>query len=573
MKLVSSKIFAGYLLVIALLTGLILLFSFQTLREQYVESSVTHLKNINYSLHQQIVEYFQFNTLDKLDNKIKSIGSVINTRITVVDSNGKVIADSQNNPETMENHKERPEIREALSNKFGRASRFSKTVNDEMLYVALPINDGGKNYGAIRTSMYLSEINRTTQQMTWVILQSALIAIGLAIIAVVFFSRSISKPINMLSVASRRVAAGNFDVKVKLKGRDEIRELADNFNNMTSRIKDLFSEVTRQKDELNTLIKTIQEGLVAFNTNGKVILANKAFCDIAGLNELHDTYYWEIIPETKFDEVFKSIVSSKESFTTDITIGAKHFLCSANFIESKKEAVFLFHDITDIKKLEKVKRDFAINVSHELRTPLTAIKGFIETLEDELEGEHARYVEIIKRHTNRLINIVQDLLILAEVEEPQTKLVQSSTNIKILLDNVIKIFEQKLIEKNLELEFLIPDNFPELNLDTFRMEQVFINLIDNAIKYTDFGKITLEVKQNMGFAIINVSDTGVGIPKEDTSRIFERFYTVDKSRSRKVGGTGLGLSIVKHIILQHKGDISINSATGKGTTFSIKLPI
>jgi len=575
MKLLSSKIFAGYLLVIVILTGLILLFSFHTIRNQYISSITENLQNINISLQSQVLYYLNNDLDSQLDAYVKEIGNGINKRITVVDSLGEVLADSRKDPKKMENHRNRPELIPVFKGKSrGQSMRFSTTVQDEMIYVALPIYDDNHSFrGAIRVSLFIREIDQLTNKLAFQIVRSALIVMLLSLVGVLIFSRTVTKPINQISQASSKVAFGNFDVKVDLTGRDEIKELGDNFNNMTARLKELFSEVKRQKDELNILIKTIQEGLIAVSTNGIVLLANKSFCDIIGRYNILGMNIYELFENTGIIPIFDKIVKEKLSFTYDLEFQGKFFLCSANFIETKKEVVLLFHDITEIKKLEKIKRDFVTNVSHELRTPLTAIKGFVETMEDELEGEFAHYIDIIKRHTNRLISIVQDLMILSELEEPSARLMLISADIRMLIDGVAKMFEQKLKEKKLKLSIHSAEDFPNLRVDVFRIEQVFVNLIDNAIKYSDEGNIKINITKDDSKAYIEVRDSGKGISIEDQKRIFERFYIVDKSRSRKVGGTGLGLSIVKHIILLHKGDISVSSNPGEETAFLITLPL
>ena len=232
------------------------------------------------------------------------------------------------------------------------------------------------------------------------------------------------------------------------------------------------------------------------------------------------------------------------------------------------------YDITKIKNLEKTKKDFVSNVSHELRTPLTAIKGFVETLEETTnDDENKHYLNIIKRHTDRVINIVEDLLLLSELEEESSSLELEDVNLKGLIENILKIFDQRLREKNLVLKFKADKNLPLIKADPFKLEQVFINLIDNAIKYTERGEVMISVSQNDKGLITEIQDTGICIPKEHLSRIFERFYVVDKSRSRKLGGTGLGLSIVKHIVLLHNGKIDVENIPGTGTKFIVTLPV
>ena len=252
----------------------------------------------------------------------------------------------------------------------------------------------------------------------------------------------------------------------------------------------------------------------------------------------------------------------------------KTFLCSATFLQYKEEITIVFHDITEIKKLQKIKTDFVLNVSHELRTPLTSIKGFIETIETgTLDDENKHYMGIIKRNTDRLINIINDLLSLSEMEEKGTKLQLETVNLKDIIEHALVVFEQQIQSKGFFVHLSIDPDLPTVQGDPFKLEQVFINLIDNAMKYTEKGGITIEMKSQDKKIVITLQDTGAGISPEHLSRIFERFYVVDKSRSKKLGGTGLGLSIVKHIILLHNGTIKAESTLGHGTTFIITLPI
>jgi len=247
-------------------------------------------------------------------------------------------------------------------------------------------------------------------------------------------------------------------------------------------------------------------------------------------------------------------------------------MCSVTPLKGGEEIVSIFHDMTEMKDIEKIKRDFVINVSHELRTPLTAIKGYTETLRKEVDtGPAKKYLEIVERNTNRLINIVNDLLLFSSLEEKPT-LELEEIELSGFLGNVIKIFDQKLKDKRLPLAVDVKENIPTIKADAFKLEQMLVNLLDNAIKYTDHGEIAISASVRENRVQIQVRDTGIGIPKENIPRVFERFYVVDKSRSRKSGGTGLGLSIVKHIVLLHKGTINIESTLGSGTSVTVTLP-
>ncbi|MGB9595189.1 MAG: sensor histidine kinase, partial [Candidatus Poribacteria bacterium] len=285
-------------------------------------------------------------------------------------------------------------------------------------------------------------------------------------------------------------------------------------------------------------------------------------------------FYWEIIRSNDFDEMVKNITANKAKESKEIMINNKIFHCNGIYLRSKNEILLTFSNITEIRNVEKMKRDFVTSLSHELRTPLTSIKGYAETLEDLVNDEGKRYLEVIMRNTERLNNVVKDLLILSELEELR-ELDIEQVDLRSLIEDVIKIFDQKIKDKGLEIKLMIEENLPEIEADIFKLEQVFINIIDNAIKYTEKGEIDISIKRkpNSNKVIVEIQDTGIGIPQKDLPRIFERFYVVDKSRSRKMGGTGLGLSIVKHIVLLHNGEINVESTYGLGTKFTVTLPI
>jgi two-component system phosphate regulon sensor histidine kinase PhoR len=271
-------------------------------------------------------------------------------------------------------------------------------------------------------------------------------------------------------------------------------------------------------------------------------------------------------------ELLKKADTEKRNFVEELKLGDRIFMCSVTPLKGGEEIVSIFHDITEIKDIEKIKKDFVINVSHELRTPLTAIKGYAETLRNEVETTPGKkYLEIVERNIDRLINIVSDLLLLSSLEE-KTILELGNIDLRGFLENVIKIFDQRLKDKQLSLVIDVKENLPPIKGDLFKLEQMLVNLLDNAVKYTDRGEITVSVDVQDKRVRIQVTDTGIGIPKGDIPRIFERFYVVDKSRSRKSGGTGLGLSIVKHIVLLHHGTIDIESALGKGTSVTVTFP-
>jgi two-component system phosphate regulon sensor histidine kinase PhoR len=334
----------------------------------------------------------------------------------------------------------------------------------------------------------------------------------------------------------------------------------------------MFSALGQQKEELKSIIESLQEGLLVLDKQGKVIRGNESFRKIAGSKAPEGRFYWEILRNPQLPELLKRAGTEKRNLVEEMTLENRIFMCSVTPLEGAEQIVFIFHDITEIKNIERIKKDFVVNVSHELRTPLAAIKGYAETLREEADAEPSKkYVEIIERNTDRLINIVNDLLLLSSLEE-KPALELEDIHFNELLENVTKIFDQRLKDKELSLVMDVNENLPTIKADLFKLEQMLINLLDNAVKYTDRGEITVSLDVQDKKVRIRVTDTGIGIPKEDIPRIFERFYVVDKSRSRKYGGTGLGLSIVKHIVLLHHGTIDIESDLGKGTKVTVTIP-
>jgi len=572
-KSIFVKLFCAYLLVVALLSALILIFSFKTIRNHYIETLTNDLKNLGTSLLLKTTPLFEEKRFEELDGLVKRLGKDINTRITIIDAEGFVVADSEKNPKLMENHKTRPEIFQVLKGRVATSLRFSSTIKEEMLYVALPIEQSGYTLGVLRVSLFLKDINRLLGSLKINIIYSALIIALISLLCALIFARSLSKPIRELSSASRKVASGDFNARVFLKRRDELKELADSFNYMTEQIRTLFTQLSHQKEELNSIISSIQEGLLVFDRNGKIVLSNESFKKFIQCSEIEGKFYWEALREPQFGELIKKVRKDKKNYVEELIVNDKVFLCSTTFLSTREEVVVILYDITEMKNVEKIKKDFVVNVSHELRTPLTAIKGFVETLEEGIDEKNRRYVDIIRRHTDRLINIVKDLLLLSQLEEKGTTLELEEVDLGNLIERILKIFEPRMREKNLKRELKIKDDLPLIKADSFKLEQALINLLDNAINYTERGIITISLKHRDHQVVIEVQDTGIGIPDEHIPRIFERFYVADKSRSKMLGGTGLGLSIVKHIVLLHNGAIDVKSTPGEGTTFSITLPI
>ncbi len=321
----------------------------------------------------------------------------------------------------------------------GKFLRLSDTLKQEMLYIAIPVVKDNKIIYVLRVSRLLKAITATTNQLVEKILIIALVISAIALVFAFLFSRSISRPVRELRVALHKVTGHNFNIRVFLKRNDELKDLADSFNYMIAGMEELFGELSRQKEELDSIISSLQEGILVLDKEERVLIANKSLQIIANKTLDEGRLYWEVLREPKLNELVKRVRNTRRNSTEEIELNDQVFLCSATFLSYKEEVTIVFNDITVMKKLEKMKTDFVLNVSHELRTPLTSIKGFIETIETgTLSDENRHYMEIIKRNTDRLANIVNDLLSLSELEGDGLKLQLETVNLKELIERVCK---------------------------------------------------------------------------------------------------------------------------------------
>ena len=565
------KIFTGFIFIILLLLALTLFTSFRVMKTNYISLIKGELETINIAVSEHVLEHFDDNSTD---DYIKEIGQKLSVRITVVDTSGIVLGDSERNPKMMENHRFRDEIDYAFEyQQTGSSLRYSATLQKEMLYVAHVLKKDGEVIGVIRSSMFLESINVYINELRTKLIRASYFVFFISLLVAIFISRSFSIPVTKLKNAALSVSNGNFLTKVDIKSKGDFKTFADSFNEMTSRIQNLFNRVESEKETLNCLLESIKEGIVVLDKDGNIILANQEMSRIAD-QELIGKHFSEIFKEKYFGIFIKKVQNNEPVSMATIHWRDMDFIFSLSRVDSRGDIIFSLKNITDMKQLEQIKKDFVSNVSHELRTPLTAIKGFIETLQDEETDDTKKYYfSILEKHTDRLINIVKDLLALSSLESKKSKLDIEKVNIEDLVNDIEKVVDVKIKAKNLKFEKILDQSVVEINGDRFKLEQLFINLIDNSAKYTDEGTISVTTTKKDENLRIIIKDTGIGIPSKHLSRIFERFYVVDKSRSRKMGGTGLGLSIVKHIVMEHHGELDVKSEKNVGTEFIIDLPI
>lgn len=526
---------------------------------------------------------------EEIKSLVPELGKKIGVRITIIARDGVVIGDSEHDPATMENHAERPEVIEAVSKGVGKSKRYSITIKKDLFYVAVPLKDKrGEVEAIVRTALPLGFIEKAFSSIKSKIIYIGLILTLFAFLLSLVSSRAITKPLDKIIAASEEIAKGNFNVNIPVADkRGEIGKVNQALGRMAEKLDELFKEVSLEKSQLEAVLSAMSEGVIVVGSDGKVILINRALKDMFGIKDVSfGKPYWEVLRNSEITELVEYTLKSRKAEKKEISLFypvEKYYLASGIPLNSSESgAIVVMFDITEFKRLEKIKADFVANVSHELRTPLTAIKGYVETIEAEAyenTDERDHFLNIIKRHTDRLINIVSDLLVLSEIErkeiswEEEPKTVLEEINFKEIVSSSLEAIKSKIEEKSLRVSLNIKEGLPPYGGDGFLLEQMFINLIDNAAKYTpEGGAIEIGISKLDSQFIIEVSDTGIGIPKEHLPRIFERFYRVDKTRSRKLGGTGLGLSIVKHIVIMHGGKIEVQSEVGRGSRFIITLP-
>lgn len=564
------------LIIIAVILLLAFLIS-REIRHRYIKATETNLRHQAELVEEALIGLSIDRDTEGIDGLVKKIGQKIGTRITIIKTTGEVIGDSEEDPKNMENHAARPEIREGLKGKIGKSIRYSGTLRKKMVYVALPISRGNKIVGVVRTSLSLRGVEELISRINRKVLYWAVILIVFALLFSLISSRAFTRPIREIVQATKGIAGRDFTTRVSTQRSDELGELAYALNWMTEEIEKLFTEIMTEKEELTAILSSMIEGVIVLDSEGKIVMTNEGFKNMCGRpasESVIGEHYWEMLRSVEFKGLIDRVRAKGRAEAFEIRIGDRVYLGNASLIHKREKGktVAVLHDITEIKRLERLKTEFVANASHELRTPLTIVKGFVETLGEKAKGEDQHFLKIVRRHTDRMISLISDLSLLSQLEDREQKFDKKTINLRELASDVMEIFKERARKKGLKLELLATDEFPLIKGDPFFIEQIFVNLLDNAVKYTEQGEISIKLSGLNKELKIEVSDTGIGIPKEHLSRIFERFYTVDKARSREFGGTGLGLSIVKHIVLAHNGKIEVENQPGKGSKFIITLP-
>jgi two-component system phosphate regulon sensor histidine kinase PhoR len=522
-----------------------------------------------------------------VDRLCKKLGQLSGTRLTVILPSGRVVGDSNANPARMDNHGDRPEIRQAFQGQIGISTRFSYTKETTMMYVAVPIRDQGRVTAVVRTSLPVAFIDRALNRMYFKIALGGMGAALLAALLSLVIARRLSRPLEEMKQGAERFAQGDLRVKVPVPASDELASLAEALNYMAEQLDQRIRTIIRQRQEEEAVLASMVEGVMAVDQRERLITLNQAGARLLGVDPetARERPIPELVRHPDLQNFVTRALASSRQVDGEILLrdnGQDHLLqvrgTTLRDLQGQAfGALIVMNDVTRLRRLEKARRDFVANVSHELKTPITSIKGFVETLLDGAMQEPAHalsFLQIIAKHADRLNEIIDDLLSLSRIEQDseQGKVALSPGSLKEVLQDAIQVCRERAAAKEIEIEFTCPDDLAA-QINAPLLLQAVVNLLDNAVKYSPAARpVQVEARLELGEVLVLVRDQGPGIAPEHLPRLFERFYRVDPGRSRKVGGTGLGLAIVKHIAQSHGGYVTLQSAPGKGSTFFIHLP-
>jgi len=572
------KIFGTYLVIAVLAIGIVGFLAGSQIRAKLEKQIENELM-----AHAGLVDLYP---LKEILSRVEEIARIARARVTVIDHEGKVIAETDKEAAILGSHLERPEIQEARVRGKGSATRYSRTLKEEMIYVALPIQKGSEIVGYIRLARTLGEVKKTIEEFTAILLQSFLIILVSSVFVAFLFSRRLTTPIRDMEHFTERLRRGETPGTLMIRSSDEIGLLAENINYMVDELQRRIAALQEEKAKVEAAFSSALDGILILDHQGRIETVNRGMWAMIGER------YRDIVGKTPL-EAFRSLGLQKAldqyrsggmPVSQEIELGeGKPVMLDVSITPvrgvdaAEGKTMLVFHDVTRLKKLERMRVDFVANVTHEIKTPLTAILGFVETLQEgaiEDRETAKKFLSTIARHAERLNRLVEDLLTISNIELGEMRFCFESVALSGVAQSVLHMIHLKAREKKIELTSEIPEEIPLLRADRDRLSQILINILDNAVKFTpEGGTVTLSAAQAAeNEVVVKIADTGIGVPRDELSRLGERFYRVDKTRSRELGGTGLGLSIVKHLMAAHKGRIEIESLLGRGTTVSLYFP-
>ncbi len=513
------------------------------------------------------------------------------SRVTVIAPDGRVLGDSEvpvDELARVENHAGRPEVRAALAGRPGRDLRVSETIRAPLLYVALPIDEGGRTIGVLRLALPLADVTASYATLHQVMLAGGLVALAAALGIGLFVARRVTRPVVEMQAIARQMSEGEFTARAPVRSPDEVGALGRALNAMAAGFREKIQDLEQEQAKATAVLDAMVEGVIAVDGRDQILVINERARAMFGLGALHAERqpFLEVIRNADLHDVFRESRAAGESTVSRRELrltrpAARRLQVNAvplRLASHEVGVVMVLHDVTELRRLEQVRTEFVANVSHELRTPLTAIHGYLETLLGGAleEREHARrFLEIVFRHTERLGRLLNDLTDLSNIELGKVSLKLEAVRLDEVVESVLAIIRPKADAGRVTVTATVPAGLPPAHADRDRLSQILINLVDNAVKYTPAGgSVEVQARELAGGRLeVVVSDTGIGIPPADLPRITERFYRLDKARSRELGGTGLGLAIVKHLVISHGGELEITSTPGRGTSVRFTIPV
>jgi two-component system phosphate regulon sensor histidine kinase PhoR len=581
------QLFFSYLFIILVCLMAATWYASSSSRSFFLKNMQSDLRERNILLSKQIRNHLDPLEEREVDRICKNLGYSVTTRFTVILPSGIVVGDSAEDPSRMDNHLDRPEVIAALSDGLGVSARYSRTMGTELLYVAAPLREDGRTLAVVRTSIPVDKLDDAVRTIQMKIVLSGLIIAGIGVMLSFFLSHRIRRPIEQIKQGAQCFAKGDFQCRLPVSYLEEIGGLSEALNQMAAELRARINTITSQRNELKAVLSSMVEGVIAADMEEHILSMNQAAGEIFECDplEAQGRSIQEMIRNPDFQKLVSEALGTEEPVQKDLVFYAKEeervlssYATPLRDAESKRKGILVvLNDVTRLRKLENVRRDFVANVSHEIKTPITAIKGFVETLRDgaaKSPKDAARFLQIVEKHVERLEAIVEDLLSLSRIEgeEERSEISLEYGSVKEILLAAAQAVQSKAESKKILLRISCGEDI-KVKINSPLIEQALVNLLDNAIKYSEPGnEVHIDVEDKEKEILIHVHDQGCGIERIHLDRLFERFYRVDKARSRKLGGTGLGLAIVKHIMQAHGGSVSVKSRPGLGSTFTLHLP-
>jgi two-component system, OmpR family, phosphate regulon sensor histidine kinase PhoR len=581
------ELYAGYAVVIVVTAFVVGLFVVRDFEQGLEERTRDALHADAILLRDIALPYIDAPTDSTFQNRIQSLGYRTETRYTVIAADGHVLADSKHDPSNMDNHRGRPEVMAAAKDGFGVASRFSRTLGVSLMYVAIPVIKEGREAGFVRTAVPLNQIATRRAATRRSVVLGMLIPVVASLLLGFVVARSFTHPLLTMTDAARAIATGDYDHRLRIGRRDEIGALAEAMNQMTVQLKTQIDTITGDRNKTFAILAGMVEGVIAVDREERIVHVNGAAAAILGVDvkNAQGRRIWEVTRVVEVREALTEAMKTSRVRVSEVRIPTPKKDHVIQIIaaplrgpdEVLEGAVVVLHDVSDLRLLESVRRDFVANISHELKTPLAAIRGLVETLVDDQgmddETRH-RFTGKIRDQAMRLSNIVSDLLTLSRLESPPGQIQFEPLDLREAVAESYRAQVHEAETKRVDLEAHVAPEPIVIEGDGEALRELVDNLLSNAIKYTpEGGRVDLRLGTEGAQAVLTIEDTGIGIAPEDQGRVFERFYRVDKARSRQLGGTGLGLSIVKHVALAHGGNVSLRSSPGRGSTFRVQIPL